>query len=30
MSQEHHCRNRSYDPTTGTFLGHDGGRHPCQ
>ena len=22
-------RYRSYDPATGTFLGHDGVRHPC-
>jgi hypothetical protein len=22
-------RYRSYDPTTGTFLGYDGARHPC-
>ncbi len=22
-------RYRSYDPTTGTFLGYDGQRHPC-
>jgi BA14K-like protein len=22
-------RYRSYDPATGTFLGHDGARHPC-
>ena len=24
---QHH---RSYDPTAGTYLGHDGHRHPCQ
>jgi BA14K-like protein len=23
-------RYRSYDPESGTFLGHDGRRHPCQ
>jgi hypothetical protein len=22
-------RCKSYDPATGTFLGHDGARHPC-
>ena len=22
-------RYKSYDPATGTFLGHDGARHPC-
>ncbi len=22
-------RYRSYDPGSGTFLGHDGHRHPC-
>jgi len=22
-------RYRSYDPASGTFLGHDGSRHPC-
>jgi hypothetical protein len=23
-------RYRSYDPASGTFMGHDGRRHPCQ
>jgi hypothetical protein len=23
-------RYRSYDPATGTYLGYDGQRHPCQ
>jgi hypothetical protein len=23
-------RHRSYDPESGTFLGYDGARHPCQ
>ncbi len=23
-------RHRSYDPESGTFLGYDGHRHPCQ
>jgi BA14K-like protein len=23
-------RYRSYDPASGTYLGHDGRRHPCQ
>jgi hypothetical protein len=23
-------RYRSYDPASGTFLGHDGDRHPCE
>jgi hypothetical protein len=23
-------RYRSYDPASGTFLGHDGRRHPCE
>ena len=23
-------RYRSYDPASGTFLGYDGNRHPCQ
>src|SRR6266446_9714776 len=23
-------RYRSYDPASGTFLGHDGNRHPCE
>ena len=23
-------RYRSYDPASGTFLGHDGHRHPCE
>jgi hypothetical protein len=23
-------RYRSYEPASGTFLGHDGNRHPCQ
>jgi hypothetical protein len=23
-------RYRSYDPASGTFLGHDGARHPCR
>jgi BA14K-like protein len=23
-------RYRSYDPASGTFMGYDGRRHPCQ
>jgi hypothetical protein len=32
MPNDSYCvqRYRSYDPQSGTFMGHDGRRHPCQ
>jgi BA14K-like protein len=32
VADDNYCaqRYRSYDPTTGTYLGYDGLRHPCQ